>query len=305
MNRSGYMPTLSPQHNSLVCIDSDGCVFDTMEIKQKRCIQPRIVSHWKLEPVRKYVLETAEFVNLYSRWRGTHRFKALLLVFDFLKERPEVMNSGIKTPDLVELRKFVESGRPLGNASLAAEMASAANPELSSVLEWSNSVNKDIERIAAGVPPFPQALKGLARIQANSDCVCVSQTPRKTLLREWQAHGIDNRVSLITGQEAGTKESQIKTASGNKYGKNRILVIGDSPGDLAAAESCGSCFFPIEPARENKSWRFFCEEAYERFLSGNYTPQFQQKLVDRFKEMLPSQPPWLSIKDGKKQVAGI
>lgn len=291
------MPTLYPQHNSLVCIDSDGCVFDTMEIKQKRCIQPRIVSHWKLEPIREYVLATAEFVNLYSRWRGTNRFKALLLVFDLLKKRPEIMNSGIKTPNFIDLRKFVESGRPLGNASLAAEIASAPNPELSSVLEWSNSVNKDIELLAASVPPFPWALKGLAQIQANSDCVCVSQTPRKTLLREWKTHGIDDRVSLITGQEAGTKERQINTAAAHRYSKNRILVIGDSPGDLAAAEACGSCFFPIEPARENKSWRFFCEEAYARFLSGNYTPQFQQKLVARFKKLLPLQPPWLRTKE--------
>ncbi len=289
-------------HDTLVCVDSDGCVFDTMEIKQKRCIQPRIVSHWNLEPIRQHVLETAEFVNLYSQWRGTNRFKALLLVFDFLRERPEVEASGIAIPEFCELRKFVESGCPLGNASLAAEIAATDNSELSSVLEWSICVNNDIEKVVTDVPPFPWAVKGLDRIRENSDSVCISQTPREALLREWRMHEIDTRVSLIAGQEAGTKEHQIQMASMNRYSKDNILVIGDSMGDLAAADACGSCFFPIEPTRENESWQFFCEQAYSRFLSGGYTPQYQANLVDRFKKLLPSQPPWLggSVKNDMK-----
>ena len=32
----------------LVCIDSDGCVFDTMEIKHKECFCPPYIKHFGL-----------------------------------------------------------------------------------------------------------------------------------------------------------------------------------------------------------------------------------------------------------------
>ena len=35
---------LTPQHSFFVGIDSDGCAFDTMEIKHKECFIPNIIS---------------------------------------------------------------------------------------------------------------------------------------------------------------------------------------------------------------------------------------------------------------------
>ncbi|MEE9562616.1 MAG: HAD family hydrolase, partial [Thermoanaerobaculia bacterium] len=67
---------LEPQHEFFVGIDSDGCAFDTMEIKHKECFIPNIIKHWGLQPVSKYAREAAEFVNLYSQWRGTNRWPA-------------------------------------------------------------------------------------------------------------------------------------------------------------------------------------------------------------------------------------
>jgi len=61
-----------PKKEFFVGIDSDGCVFDTMEIKQKECFIPNIIKHWRLQAVSKYVRQTAEFVNL---WR--HMFDYL------------------------------------------------------------------------------------------------------------------------------------------------------------------------------------------------------------------------------------
>ena len=78
------------RHDFFVGIDSDGCAFDTMEIKHKECFIPNIVKHWDLQAVSKYAREAAEFVNLYSHWRGINRFPAVLMVFDLLRERPEV-----------------------------------------------------------------------------------------------------------------------------------------------------------------------------------------------------------------------
>jgi hypothetical protein len=79
---------LEPQCRFFVGIDSDGCAFDTMEIKHKECFIPNIIKHWRLQAVSKYAREAAEFVNLYSRWRGVNRWPALVMVFDLLRERP-------------------------------------------------------------------------------------------------------------------------------------------------------------------------------------------------------------------------
>ena len=81
---------MQPIHDFFVGIDSDGCAFDTMEIKHKECFAPNIIKHWHLQAVSKYAREAAEFVNLYSKWRGINRWPALVMVFDLLRERPEV-----------------------------------------------------------------------------------------------------------------------------------------------------------------------------------------------------------------------
>src|SRR3990170_1408289 len=85
---------LKKEKEFLVGIDSDGCAFDTMEIKHKECFIPNIINHWQLQAVSKYAREAGEFVNLYSKWRGINRWPALIMVFDLLSERSEVQKLG-------------------------------------------------------------------------------------------------------------------------------------------------------------------------------------------------------------------
>ena len=51
-------------------IDSDGCAFDTMEVKHKECFIPNIIKYYGLAAISKYAREAAEFVNLYSQVAG-------------------------------------------------------------------------------------------------------------------------------------------------------------------------------------------------------------------------------------------
>ena len=44
---------LKKEHSHFVGIDSDGCAFDTMEIKQKQCFHPQIMDEWELRPIEK------------------------------------------------------------------------------------------------------------------------------------------------------------------------------------------------------------------------------------------------------------
>ena len=53
----------------LVCIDSDGCAFDTMEIKHKECFCPSYINYFGLQAVSKYARDAWDFANLYSCWR--------------------------------------------------------------------------------------------------------------------------------------------------------------------------------------------------------------------------------------------
>ena len=73
----------------LIAIDSDGCVFDSMNPKQIVVFHPKIMEFYKLWDIESYLREVAEFVNLFSRTRGCNRFIALQHTYRFLTEIPE------------------------------------------------------------------------------------------------------------------------------------------------------------------------------------------------------------------------
>src|SRR4030095_6592508 len=87
-----------PTREFFVGIDSDGCIFDSMEIKHKECFTPMFVKHFSLQAVSKYARETWDFVNLYSKTRGANRFPALARALNLLRERPQVIGSRIDVP---------------------------------------------------------------------------------------------------------------------------------------------------------------------------------------------------------------
>ena len=54
------------------------------------------------------------------------------------------------------------------------------------------------------------------------------------------------------------------------YGPGKVLLVGDAPGDRAAAAEAGAFFYPILPGHEAESWRDFRETALPRFFAGDY-----------------------------------
>ena len=95
---AGALSGFQPVHPFCVGVDSDGCVFDTMELKHKECFAPMFVKHFGLAAVGRYAREACEFVNLYSRDRGANRFPAYLKALDLLAEREEVRRRGFRPP---------------------------------------------------------------------------------------------------------------------------------------------------------------------------------------------------------------
>jgi phosphoglycolate phosphatase-like HAD superfamily hydrolase len=158
------------------------------------------------------------------------------------------------------------------------------------LLEWSQAVNESVEKIVSRVPPFPYVAECLDKLAPFADMVVCSATPGEALAREWKEHGIDRCIGRICGQEVGSKKEILEQHQG--YPARQSLMIGDAPGDLAAARANDVLFFPIIPGREEESWRRFHDEGVARFLDRSFAGDYETALVAEFEASLPSTPPW-------------
>ena len=283
---------MKAERKFFVGIDSDGCAFDTMEPKHKECFCPTMIWKFELAALSKFAREAWDFVNLYSKTRGCNRFLALQHVMDFLTKRKEVLQRGVPTPELPELRAWTERESKLGNPALEAEVARTGNPELTLCLDWSTAVNACVAKIVKGVPPFPGVRESLTRLSSQADVIVVSATPYEALEREWKEHDIARYVKVIAGQEQGKKAEHLALAASDKYDKDHVLMIGDAPGDMKAARANGALFYPVNPGHEEDSWARFVDEAMDKFLAGDYAGDYEAKLIAEFDKYLPEHPPW-------------
>ena len=275
-----------------VGIDSDGCAFDSMEVKHKECFIPNIINYWELQAVSRYAREAAEFVNLYSKWRGINRFPALTMVFDLLLEREDVKKRGVNIPEAKSLREWIKKETKLANPALEQIVQETGDPVLSQALKWSKAVNETVAKIVHGVPPFPFVKESLEKISNTADAIVVSATPCEALKREWDEHDIAKYVRVIAGQEMGTKKEHLAFAAVSKYKPDHILMIGDAPGDMKAARANSALFYPINPGDEDISWERFHNESFDKFINGTYAGDYEKSLIDEFDKYLPSIPPW-------------
>jgi phosphoglycolate phosphatase-like HAD superfamily hydrolase len=292
MNPHEQLLALTPEKEFFIGIDSDGCAFDTMEIKQKECFCPNFIRYYRLQPVSKYARETWEFVNLYSTNRGCNRFLAVIETLRLLESRPEVKVRNFMVPSPGSLIEWTEKESKLGNPALKLYAAEIKDPFISRTLEWSLRVNEDIEKMVSGITPFPYVMECLQKMNPKADAMVVSQTPFDALKREWEENKIDHFVRMIAGQEHGTKAEHLKFAAKGKYPDDKILMIGDANGDMKAAKSNGVLFYPVNPGKEEASWERLYKEGLDRFLSGTYKGSYEDELIREFEIYLPEHPVW-------------
>lgn len=285
-----------PTQEFLIAIDSDGCAFDTMEIKHKECFIPNIIKFWDMQPISKYVRAAAEFVNLYSKWRGINRFPALTRTIDLLMDWDAVQARKFVFPDTTNVRRWITEETKLGNPALKAWCAAHSEseaPDMHRALAWSLAVNESVADIVkGGLPPFPYVRECLETAKAKADLMVCSQTPTEALVREWEEQDMDQYVFTINGQEMGTKSEHIRFASEGRYDNNKILMIGDAFGDLKAARANNALFFPINPGEEERSWQRLSEEGLERFFAGTFAGEYENALIKEFETFLPETPSW-------------
>ncbi len=296
------LKAFAPTKDYFVGIDSDGCAFNSMEVKHNDSFSVNLIVHFGLQSLSRQVHQAWDFVNLYSQTRGCNRFKAILAVSDELQQMPAVVKSGIEIPSLPHLRQWVKTESQLGNPRLKELVASTTNAqhdELAKVYAWSKAVNKTIEEIVHDLPPFPGVRDSLERLRGRADVMVVSATPEEALRREWAEQKIDGFVALIAGQEMGSKTEHLTLAAKGKYAPERVLMMGDAPGDLKAARDVGALFFPINPGFETESWDRFLKEGLEKFFAGQFAGAYEADLLKGFMALLPSDPPWRSPKTSR------
>jgi phosphoglycolate phosphatase-like HAD superfamily hydrolase len=279
---------LKPRHDVLVAIDSDGCVFDSMTIKQ-RIFHTGIIKFWGLEAVETDFRKVAEWTALFSPWRGLNRFELLLRILQGVKK---YIPGLAKYPDTTALEAFVKSGVPLSADELAKRIAATGDPELRRALDWSRSVSKEIAAVPQ-MPVFDGVFQGLEKIRATANAIVVSQTDEAALVHEWNHAGLTGFVDVIAGAELGSKMESLKTAMKNRYAPERTVMVGDAPGDLETARAAGCLFFPIIPGDEPASWIELREEGLTRFLNGTFAGAYQDNLIARFNAALSPVPPWV------------
>ena len=280
-------------HDYFIGLDSDGCVFDSMEIKHKECFTPAFIKHWNLQAAAKYARRAWEFANLYSKSRGMNRFPVLIRTLELLRDWPDPMRRGIKIPDLSPLQAFLDSGLPPSNAGLTDYMKDHSDPQLAQTMEWSLAVNRAVEDIVYGVPPFALVRETLENIVAKADLAVVSGTPAEALIREWDENEMRHFPKIIAGQELGKKTEHLNAiAGGDRYGEGKKLMIGDAPGDRKAAEASGCLFYPIVPNEEEASWERLHNEALDRFFNGTYAGEYEAEQAAHFENRLPENPSW-------------
>lgn len=292
MNPQEQLTSLIPEKEFFIGIDSDGCAFDTMEIKQKECFCPNFIKYYTLQPVSKYARETWEFVNLYSTNRGCNRFLAVNETLRLMALRPEIKGRNFTVPSPDSLVEWTKKETKLGNPALIKYASEVNDPFITQTLEWSLKVNKDIENMVYGITPFPFVKDCLEKMKTKADAIVVSQTPFEALKREWEENKIEKYLRLIAGQEHGTKTEHLKYAAKGKYADDKILMIGDANGDLKAAKSNGVLFYPINPGQEEASWELLFKEGLDKFFAGTYKGDYEAKLIKEFEKYLPEHPAW-------------
>ncbi|MDF7822754.1 HAD hydrolase-like protein [Pontiellaceae bacterium B12227] len=293
MDYVAQLKALPKENEYFIGFDSDGCVFDTMELKHKECFCPAVIKHMQCQPVSKAAREVWDFVNLYSKTRGCNRFFAIQHFRDLLKERKDVQARGFQPLELKELDAWIKRETKLGNPALQIEVENSGNEELQRMLDWSLEVNARVADIVSGVAPFPHVMDVLKAGNEKADMIVVSQTPLEALEREWEENGMTPYVNLIAGQEHGTKSEHIHYATtGKGYDADKILKVGDAPGDYKAAMDNNAFFYPIVPGNEEASWKRLFEEGLDKFFAGTFGGEYQQMLIEEFDAALPEHPHW-------------
>ena len=257
------------KHDYLVCVDSDGCVMDTMNCKHFNCFGPCMVTEWGLEEWKDEILERWNVINLFSMTRGINRFKGLAMALSEIDQKYKPITG------VAALVHWAETAPALSNDGAAKAAAEATDPDAKLVLEkalsWSKAVNAAIVELPEELKvPYAGAYEGLAAAHEFADVAMVSSANRDAVEEEWGKFGLLNHTDIVLAQDVGSKAACIAAMLKFGYDLDKVVMIGDAPGDCDAAEKNNVHYYPILVNHEKESWDEAIAVAFSKLQSGEY-----------------------------------
>ena len=260
----------------LICIDSDGCVLDTMDVKHMRCLGPCLVHQWNLEEYKDEIIRLWRKVNLLSNFRGINRFRGLARVL------ADIHENYTRIEGLSEYVYWVQTASELSDESLREAFERTGSVCIKKAMEWSGLVNQSMAMISdRKKPPFEGAREALELAKKYADIAIVTSANGVEIRKEWENQSLIQYTDLLASQETGRKAECLKELVEKGYEKKKVLMIGDSPIDLEAAREAGALFYPILAYQERESWEIF-PEVLKQFLEGNYEVKMQDRCIEEF-----------------------
>ena len=262
----------------LVCVDSDGCAMDTMDIKHINCFGPLAITEWGLEKWKDSLLTRWNDVNLYTITRGINRFKGLSVLLN------EVNETLTKIDGLSEYNAWVENTKELSNGALKIAIENAKNNVcLVKALNWSIKVNESINALPDSVKkPFSLVDVALKLASEKADVAIVSSANLEAVLDEWKKHNLLDSVNVVLSQNVGSKAFCIAELIKKGYDKNNVIMCGDALGDMQAAESNGVHYFPILVKKEKESWQEFIDNGLNNLINNTYGGKYEEDKKQKF-----------------------
>ena len=257
------------KHDYLVCVDSDGCVMDTMNCKHFHCFGPCMVTEWGLEAWEKEILDRWNVINLFSMTRGINRFKGLAMALGEINAQYKPITG------IAALQHWADTAPALSNDAVAKAAAEAEDADARLVFEkalsWSKAVNKAIVALDEALKvPYNGAKEGLAAAHTFADVAMVSSANRDAVEEEWGKFGLLEHTDIVLAQDVGSKAACIAEMLKFGYDVNKVVMVGDAPGDCDAAEKNGVHYYPILVNHEKESWDEAIAVGFGKLQSGEY-----------------------------------
>ena len=261
----------------LVCIDSDGCAMDTMNIKHFEAFGPELIKIFNLEKYQDDILEHWNKVNLFSKTRGVNRFIGFLKSLEYANEKYNL------NLDLTNYKNYIESGKKTKAEAMKEEYEKTNDEIFKKAYEWSLNVNDKIKSIPKEKnKSFNGVYETLKLISEKADVAIVSSANLEAVKEEWTKENLIDFVDVICTQEFGTKKESIEyLLKTGGYEKEHVLKIGDAPGDLKAARDNGVYFYPIIAKEEENSWKNLKETYLDKFFNEEYE-EVDKELEEKF-----------------------
>ena len=268
--------TFERKHDFLVCVDSDGCVMDTMNCKHFNCFGPCMVAEWGLEAWKNEILARWNVINLFSMTRGINRFKGLAMALGEIDKQYKPITG------IAALQHWTDTAPALSNDGVAKAAAEATDAEAKLILEkalsWSKAVNASIVALDESLKiPFAGAKEGLAAAHSFADVAMVSSANRDAVEEEWGKFGLLEHTDIVLAQDVGSKAACIKGMLKFGYDPNKVVMIGDAPGDCDAAEKNSVHYYPILVNHEKESWDEAIAVAFDKLKTGEYAAYGAEK----------------------------